>query len=134
MRQLVKVASQPRGQQFVIGGYILNGNALDSILVGYFESRDFMYAGSVRAGIPSEFRPVLVPHFEKLRITRCPFANLPQRTEVWWGEGLSAENGAMPLPVSRRRRPNRVFGMDTREWLASPTFHPDFAPIRTPPT
>jgi hypothetical protein len=37
-------------QEFVIGGYTLNGNALDSILVGYYRGRDLMYAASVRAG------------------------------------------------------------------------------------
>jgi hypothetical protein len=81
-----------RGQEFVIGGYTLNGSALDSILVGYYKGRDFMYAGSVRAGIASEFRPVLVPYFEKLRITRCPFTNLPEPepTEGRSGEGLTA--------------------------------------------
>ena len=39
----------------MIGGYIPNGDALDSILVGYYKGRDLMYAGSVHAGIPSEF-------------------------------------------------------------------------------
>src|SRR5215472_15146255 len=70
-----------RGQEFVIGGYVPNGDALDSILVGYFAGRDLMYAASVRAGIPSGFRRLLLPHFEELRIGRCPFANLPERTE-----------------------------------------------------
>jgi ATP-dependent DNA ligase len=41
-----------RGQEFVIGGYIPNGNALDSILVGYYDGRALMYAAGVRAGIP----------------------------------------------------------------------------------
>jgi hypothetical protein len=50
----------------VIGGYIPNGDALDSILVGYYKGRDLMYAGSVHAGIPSEFRPVLVAVFRKV--------------------------------------------------------------------
>jgi ATP-dependent DNA ligase len=31
-----------RGQEFVIGGYIPNGDALDSILVGYYEGRGSM--------------------------------------------------------------------------------------------
>ena len=47
-----------------------------------------MHAASVRAGIPSEFRPVLVPHFEKLRMPRCPFSNLPDRSEGRWSEVL----------------------------------------------
>ena len=68
-----------RGQEFVIGGYLPNGNVLDAILVGYYVGRELMYAGAVRAGIPSEFRRVLLPHLEELRKQRCPFGDLPDR-------------------------------------------------------
>jgi len=54
-----------RGQEFVIGGYIPNGDVLDSILLGYFIGRNLMYAASVRAGFSAEFRRVLLPHFEE---------------------------------------------------------------------
>ena len=70
-----------RGQEFVIGGYNSNGNALDSILVGYYNGHDLTYAASIRAGISAELRRAVLPHFEKLRIPRCPFSNLPDRTE-----------------------------------------------------
>jgi ATP-dependent DNA ligase len=56
----------------VIGGYIPTSDLLDSLLVGYYEGRELMYAASVRAGIPPEFRRVLIPHLEALRISRCP--------------------------------------------------------------
>ena len=79
-----------RGQEFVIGGYIPNGDVLESLLVGYYEGRDLMYAAAVRAGIPAEFRRVLIPHLEGLRISRCPFVNLPDRGEGRWGEGMTA--------------------------------------------
>jgi hypothetical protein len=49
-----------------------------------------MYAASVRGGLSAEFRPALLPHFEELLILRCPFANLPDRGEGRWGEGLTA--------------------------------------------
>ena len=77
----------------MIGGYIPNGNVLDSVLVGYFDGRDLMYAASVRAGIPSEFRRVLVPHFEHWGhlVVRSPPAKIP---ESHW---LIAY---VPLPVS----------------------------------
>jgi hypothetical protein len=58
--------------------------------VGYYEGHELMYAVSVRAGILSEFRRVLPPHLEQLRILRCPFVNLPDRSEGRWGEGLTA--------------------------------------------
>ena len=79
-----------RSQEFVIGGYIPSGDILDSLLVGCFNGRDLMYAASVRAGIPTELRRVLVAHLEGLRISRCPFANLPEITEGRWVEGLTA--------------------------------------------
>jgi len=37
-----------RGQEFLIGGSVPNGNLLDSILVGYYIGRDLMYAGAVQ--------------------------------------------------------------------------------------
>jgi ATP-dependent DNA ligase len=81
-----------RGQEFVIGGYVPNGEMVDSILVGYFKGRDLMYAGRIRAGLSVEFRRVLLPYFEELETARCPFRNLPDRTEGRW------------VRVSRRRR------------------------------
>ena len=74
----------------MIGGYIPNGDALDSILVGYYYRRDLMYAASVRAGFSAEFRRVPLPHFGQLRTARCPFTNLPDRAEGRWSEGLTA--------------------------------------------
>ena len=95
-----------RSQEFVIGGYIPSGDILDSLLVGCFNGRDLMYAASVRAGIPTELRRVLVAHLEGLRISRCPFANLPEITEGRWGEGLTAAKMAVcfwvhPFVVAR---------------------------------
>jgi ATP-dependent DNA ligase len=55
-----------RGQEFVIGGYIPNGNALDSVLVGYYEAAiscmQPVFAGASRR----RFRRVLLSQFEKL--------------------------------------------------------------------
>jgi bifunctional non-homologous end joining protein LigD len=57
-----------RGQAFVIGGYIPNRNVLDSLLVGYYEGHKLMYAASVRAGIPVQYR-----RFWWLISTRCAY-------------------------------------------------------------
>lgn len=77
-------------EEFVIGGYIPGDDLVDSILVGNYEDRDLMYAGRVRAGLTARSRRALVPYFEALRVPRCPFSNLPERTEGHWGEGLTA--------------------------------------------
>jgi ATP-dependent DNA ligase len=58
------MARANRNQGFVLGGYIPNGNRLDSLLVGYYDGRDLRYAASIRAGIPTEFRRVLPSHLE----------------------------------------------------------------------
>ena len=43
-----------RGQEFVFG-YVPNGNLLDSILVGYYDGRDLMYASRIRPGLQPSF-------------------------------------------------------------------------------
>ena len=117
-----------RGQEFVIGGYIPNGDALDSILVGYYYRRDLMYAASVRAGFSAEFRRVLLPQFEELRTARCPFANLPDRAEGRWGEGLTAAK----MATCRWLDPFIVARIEFLEWTPDNRLrHARFAGIRT---
>ena len=70
-----------RGQEFVIVGYIPNGDAVESILVVYYENGRLVYAASVRAGLSIELRRALLPHFAGLQIARRPFINLPERVE-----------------------------------------------------
>jgi hypothetical protein len=57
--------------------------------VGWLPPRPHL-ATALRAGISTEFRRVLLPQFEELRVARCPFANLPDRSDRRWGEGLTA--------------------------------------------
>jgi len=117
-----------RGQEFVIGGYVANGEALDSILVGYFKDAKLMYAGRIRAGIPTALRRVLLPHFEELRVARCPFRNLPDRTEGRWGEGLTAAR----MGSCRWLEPFIVARIEFLEWTPEGRLrHPRFAGIRS---
>ena len=117
-----------RGQEFVIAGYIPNGAMVDSLLVGYYEGRYLMYAGSVRAGLPTEFRRVLVPHLEQLQIARCPFVNLPDRAEGRWGEGLTAAK----MVACCWLHPFLVARIEFLEWTPQERLrHPRFAGIRT---
>jgi len=117
-----------RGQEFVIGGYIPNGSVVDSLLVGYYNGREFMYAASVRAGLPSEFRRVLLPHFEQLQIARCPFVNLPERTEGRWGEGLTAAK----MAACRWLAPFLVARIEFLEWTSENRLrHPRFVGFRS---
>jgi bifunctional non-homologous end joining protein LigD len=117
-----------RGQEFVIGGYLPSGDILESILVGYYEGRDFIYAGSVRAGIPTDYRSALLPHLEELRKQRCPFVNLPDRGEGRWGEGITAAKMAM----CRWLEPFFVVRIEFLEWTPDNRLrHPRFGGIRS---
>jgi DNA ligase D-like protein (predicted ligase) len=116
-----------RGQEFVIGGYIPNGDALDSLLVGYYDGSDLMYAASVRTAIPPEFRRALFAHFEELNKPRCPFANLPEHTEGRWGEGLTAAK----MALCRWLDPFLVVRIEFLEWTPEIRLrHPRFAGIQ----
>jgi hypothetical protein len=95
-----------RGQEFVIGGYIPNGDALDSILVGYYKGPDLMYAASVPARIP-EFRGALLAHFEELRAPRCPFA-ISQSVLKALGWASPPSSGPMP-PADNQKLVHDIF-------------------------
>jgi ATP-dependent DNA ligase len=104
----------------VIGGYIPNGDALDSILVGYYVGRDLMYAASVGDGFLTELRRVLLLHFEELRIPRCQLANLPDRLEERWGEGLTA----VKMTMCRWLEPFIVARIEFLEWTPEQSIAP----------
>jgi ATP-dependent DNA ligase len=92
------------------------------------QGQHLMYAGRIRAGIPAEFRRVLFPHFEELRIERCPFRNLPDGTEGRWGEGLTAAK----MVICRWLDPFIVARIEFLEWTPENRLrHPRFAGIRS---
>jgi bifunctional non-homologous end joining protein LigD len=116
------------GQEFVIGGYVPGGAGIESILVGYYSGRDLLYAARVRAGFSTEFRRVLLPFLEELQIPRCSFANLPDRTEGRWGEGLTAAK----MQACRWLEPFLVASIEFLEWTPEGRLrHPRFTGIRS---
>jgi bifunctional non-homologous end joining protein LigD len=91
-RDWVKVRFSKR-QEFVIGGYKPRGNTFDSVLVGYYDGRRFIYAGKVRAGFTPGTRADVWRRIATIEIALCPFVNLPNSTgKSHWGEGISAED------------------------------------------
>jgi ATP-dependent DNA ligase len=62
-----------RGQEFVIGGYVPAAENFDSILVGYYQDKDLIYAARVRAGFVPASRALLFNRFRVLGIEQCPF-------------------------------------------------------------
>jgi ATP-dependent DNA ligase len=116
-----------RGQEFVIGGYVPASNAVDSLLVGYYQGRDLIYAGHIRAGLVPESRRALLSHFAGLSIEHCPFRNLPERTKGRWGEGLTAED----MSKCRWLAPQLVAPVEFLEWTPELRLrHPRFVGLR----
>jgi DNA ligase D-like protein (predicted ligase) len=101
-----------RGQEFVIGGYVPTSDNFDSILVGYYDGKDLMYAARVRAGFLPAVRSLLLNRFRGLNIERCPFKNLPEARKGRWGEGLTAED----MSQCRWLRPRLVCAVEYVEW------------------
>src|SRR5260370_26423534 len=86
----VKVRAN-RGQELVIGGYIPGSTTLVSLLVGYYEGRDLIYAGRIRNGFTPASRRAVFSNFEGPSTSRCPFSNFPESGKGRWGEGLTGE-------------------------------------------
>jgi bifunctional non-homologous end joining protein LigD len=78
-------------QEFVIGGYTNPKGSrthFGAVLVGYYETERFIFAGKVGTGFNEKLLSALFKRFQQLRIPDCPFANLPERG-MPHGRGLS---------------------------------------------
>jgi bifunctional non-homologous end joining protein LigD len=78
-------------QEFVIGGFKLDGRRLRSIAVGYYDHKRLMFAGKVRGGFEQFNRSRLLQALLEVGATKCPFANLPASRTGHWGEGITTE-------------------------------------------
>ena len=122
----VKVRAN-RGQELVIGGYIPSSTSFASILVGYYEGIDLMYAGRIRNGFTPSSRRMLFSKFESLSISKCPFRNLPESRKGRWGEGLTAED----MKRCGWLEPSLVAAIEFLEWtLDNHLRHPKFVAVR----
>jgi bifunctional non-homologous end joining protein LigD len=74
-----------RQQEFIIGGYC-PGNPMDSILVGYADGSQLIFAGNVQAGFNRFSRVAVFEALQSLRQKECPFANLPEKRKDRWGD------------------------------------------------
>jgi bifunctional non-homologous end joining protein LigD len=89
---------------------------------------DPSYLGSIRAGIPPEHRRSLLSDLEELRKQGCPFANLPDRGQGSWGEGITAAK----MAACHWLDPFIVVRIEFLEWtLDNRLRHPRFAGIRS---
>ncbi len=115
------------GQELVIGGYIPASTTFDSILVGYYEGSDLMYAGRIRNGFTPASRRTVFSNFAGLSISKCPFRNLPESGKGRSGEGLTAED----MKKCRWLKPQLVAMIEFLEWTPDGRLrHPRFVAVR----
>jgi bifunctional non-homologous end joining protein LigD len=80
-----------KAQEFVIGGYKPDAGSFQSILVGYYEEKQLIFAGKVRQGFNPYVRAKLLESMRMCLTSKCPFANLPSSRTSHFGEGITAE-------------------------------------------
>lgn len=83
-----------RSQEFVIGGYNPDGETFSSILAGYYEGKQLVFAGKVRQGFRPASRHALFNKLQPLKTERCSFVNLPLGKRGHFGEGITKEDMA----------------------------------------
>jgi bifunctional non-homologous end joining protein LigD len=114
------------GQEFVIGGYT-PGNPFDALIVGFYRGKDLMFAGRVRAGFVPATRREVFAKIKGLKISKCPFANLPETTPGRWGQGLTAEK----MKTCTWVKPEVVVRIDFAEWTGTDKLrHTKFVALR----
>jgi bifunctional non-homologous end joining protein LigD len=78
-------------QEFIVGGYTESeGTHFGSIIVGYYEDNQLIFAGKVGSGFSSTLLRKLHARFKKIARDSCPFANLPASGASKGGQSLTA--------------------------------------------
>jgi bifunctional non-homologous end joining protein LigD len=114
------------GQEFVVGGYT-PGNPFDALIVGFYRGKDLLFAARVRAGFVPATRREVFAKIKGLKISKCPFVNLPETAPGRWGQGLTAEKMKSCIWV----KPEIVVRIDFAEWTGADKLrHTTFFAIR----
>lgn len=101
-----------QGQEFVIGGYTVGGRTFDALVFGYYEGEDLLFASQTRNGFTPLLREALMRKFNGLEQVDCPFANLPEKREGRWGQGITA----VKMKTCRWLKPVLVGRFEFTEW------------------
>jgi ATP-dependent DNA ligase len=84
-----------RSQEFIIGGYRPDGSiGLDALRVGYYDGKQLLFAGKVRAGFIPHVRREVLEELNPLRTSKCPFASLPDVGPGRGGGAITADQMA----------------------------------------
>jgi DNA ligase D-like protein (predicted ligase) len=116
-----------RGQEFVIGGFMPGPHGIDSIIVGNYRGKDFVYVARVRNGFVPATRRMVYEKLKPLATDKCPFVNLPETGRVRWGDLLDAEKMKKCVWL----RPKLVAAIEFLEWAEGDRLrHSKFVALR----
>lgn len=104
-----------REQEFVIGGYTPPGGTrkfFGSVIVGYYSGDELLFASKVGTGFNHAALRTLHRLFQRYRIAKCPFANLPTQRRGRYGQGLTVSEMAKCTWL----RPTLVCQVKFLEW------------------
>lgn len=114
-------------QEFVIGGYKPGTYGFDSLLVGVFEAKRFLFVARVKNGFVPRLREEIFAKFKRLETDKCPFVNLPEKKGARRGEALTAEK----MKEYRWLKPKLVCQVSFVEWTdAANLRHANFVAMR----
>ena len=117
-------------QDFVIGGFTPPGGArthFGALLVGVYDQGKFLYAGKVGTGFDQKWLGLLAEKMGKLKIPKCPFANLPQPRTSRFGGGLPASE----MKICTWVDPKLICEVQFTEWTGDGSLrHPSFQGMR----
>ncbi len=115
------------GQEFVVGGYTPGGNGFDALVIGFYVGKELYFAARVRAGFVPATRREVFAQMKDLKIAKCPFVNLPEKSAGRWGQGLTAEKMKSCIWL----KPVAVVRIDVLEWTGGDKLrHPKFIALR----
>jgi ATP-dependent DNA ligase len=116
-----------RGQELVIGGYILRPHGFDSLIVGYYQGKDLTYVARIRNGFVPVSRRQVFERIRHLVSPTMPFANLPDTHKSRWGDELTAEKMKKCVWL----RPEAVVQVEFLEWTGADRLrHAKFVALR----
>jgi len=115
------------GQEFVVGGYTPGGNGFDALIIGFYRGKDLLFCARVRAGFVPATRRQVFAQIKDLKTDKCPFVNLPEKSEGRWGQGLTAQKMKSCVWL----KPKVVVRIDFAEWTgATKLRHTKFIGLR----
>jgi bifunctional non-homologous end joining protein LigD len=119
-----------REQEFVIGGYTPPEGArkhFGALLVGVYEGKTLRFAGKVGTGFNAAMLRTLHQRMKAIEQEKCPFADLPARTQGRWSQNIT------PGEMKRCRwvKPELVCQVRFTEWTDDGKLrHPAFTGLR----